>query len=184
MASKSSALEALHEQIAQLEAVVGGCNVGSALFARVAKDIEELRPLQRCDCLSPNPLVVPRMPRIWRISFETWSNISIDYVKEFSSLILDIKDMSGVEKGLRNGQLTYVIALIKIKPEKMVEVLDEIVSILQDYANMMPLELPKKFPLRRFTDHQIELVPIVKPPAQVPYRMTPPELEELRNQLT
>lgn len=89
-----------------------------------------------------------------------------------------------MEKGLRNGKLSYVIALIKIKPENMVEVLDEIVSILQDYADMMPLELPKKFPLRRSTDHQIELVPIAKPPAQVPYHMTPPELEELRNQLT
>ena len=68
-----------------------------------------------------------------------------------------------VEKGLRNGQLTYVIALIKIKPEEIVEVIDEIVSILQEYANMMPLELPKKFPLRRSTNHQIELLLRAKP---------------------
>ena len=88
-----------------------------------------------------------------------------------------------VEKGLRNGQLTYVIALIKIKPEEIVEVIDEIVSILQEYANMMPLELPKKFPLRRSTNHQIELLLRAKPPAQVPYLMTPSELEELRKQL-
>ena len=68
-----------------------------------------------------------------------------------------------VEKGLRNGQLAYVIALIKIKLEKMVEVINEIVSILQEYANMMPLELPKKFPLKRSTNHQIELVLRAKP---------------------
>lgn len=68
-----------------------------------------------------------------------------------------------VEKGLRNGKLTYVIALIKIKLEKMVEVINEIVSILQEYANMMPLELPKKFPLKRSTNHQIELVLRAKP---------------------
>ncbi|KAL6319979.1 hypothetical protein AAG906_037056 [Vitis piasezkii] len=43
MALKSSALKALHEQVARLEAIVGGCNVGSPLFARVAKDIEELK---------------------------------------------------------------------------------------------------------------------------------------------
>ena len=35
-----------------------------------------------------------------------------------------------VEKGLRNGQLTYNIALIEIKPKKMVEVFYEIMSIL------------------------------------------------------
>lgn len=68
-----------------------------------------------------------------------------------------------VKKSLRNGQLTYVIALIKIKLEKMVEVINEIVSILQEYANMMPLELPKKFPLKRSTNHQIELVLRAKP---------------------
>lgn len=32
-------------------------------------------------------------------------------------------------------------------------------------------------------DHQIELVPGAKPPAQAPYRMAPPELAELRKQL-
>ena len=42
MASKSNILEALHEQVAWLEAVVGGCNASSPLFARVVKDIEEL----------------------------------------------------------------------------------------------------------------------------------------------
>lgn len=58
-----------------------------------------------------------------------------------------------VEKGLRKEQLTYVAALIEIKPEKMVEVPNEIVPILQEYANVMPSELPKKLPPRRPTDH-------------------------------
>ena len=42
MASKSNVLEALHEQVAWLEAVVSDCNSGSLLFARVVKDTEEL----------------------------------------------------------------------------------------------------------------------------------------------
>ena len=58
-----------------------------------------------------------------------------------------------VEKGLRKEQLTYVAALIEIKPEKMVEVPNEIVPILPEYANVMPLGLPKKLPPRRPTDH-------------------------------
>ncbi|GJQ95655.1 putative nucleotidyltransferase, ribonuclease H [Tanacetum coccineum] len=44
-------------------------------------------------------------------------------------------------------------------------------------------ELPKKLPPRREVDHIIELETGSKPPAKAPYRMPPPELEELRNQL-
>ncbi|RVW23185.1 hypothetical protein CK203_099560 [Vitis vinifera] len=88
-----------------------------------------------------------------------------------------------VEKDIRKGQLTYVVALIKTKLEKMLEVSDEIVPILQEYADVMPLELPKKFPPRNPTNHQIELVPRAKPPAQVPYRMAPLKLVEFRKHL-
>lgn len=68
-----------------------------------------------------------------------------------------------MEKGLRNGQPTYVEALIEIKLKKMVEVPNEIVPVLQKYVDVMPLELPKKLPPRRPTNHQIKLVLRVKP---------------------
>ena len=48
----------------------------------------------------------------------------------------------------------------------------------------MPLELPNKMPPRRQMDHQIELVLGSRTPTQDPYRMTAPELTELRKQLT
>lgn len=70
-----------------------------------------------------------------------------------------------MEKGLRKGQLTYVAALIEIKPKKMVEVSNEIVPILQEYVDVMPLKVPKKLPPRRLNDHQIKLVTGIKPPA-------------------
>ena len=47
--------------------------------------------------------------------------------------------------------------------------------------DVMPPQLPKKFPPRREVDHN-ELVSEAKPPAKAPYRMSPPELEELRKQ--
>lgn len=47
----------------------------------------------------------------------------------------------------------------------------------------MPPKLPKRLPPRREVDHRIELEPGAKPPAMAPYRMDPPELEELRRQL-
>lgn len=59
--------------------------------------------------------------------------------------------------------------MIEIKLGKMVKVPYAIVPILQEYIDVMPPELPKKLPPRRFIDHQIELVPGVKPLAQVPY---------------
>ena len=88
-----------------------------------------------------------------------------------------------LEKGLMKGKHTYVAELIKIKPNKHVEVPDAVVPLLRRFEDMMPPELPKKLPLRRQTNHQIKLVPGSRPPAQAPYRMTSPKLIELRKQL-
>ena len=60
-----------------------------------------------------------------------------------------------LEKGLRKGEYTYVAALIEIKSDKYVEVLDAIAPIPSRFADVMPLELPKKLQLREQTGHQI-----------------------------
>ena len=75
------------------------------------------------------------------------------------------------------------MTMIEIKPDKHVEVLDSIAPILSRFADEMTLELLKKLPPRRQTDHQIELVPGSRTPTLSPYWMTPPELTELRKQL-
>ena len=54
-----------------------------------------------------------------------------------------------LEKGLRKGKHTYVGALIKIKPDKHVEVPDPVVPTLKRFEDVMPLELPKKLSPRR-----------------------------------
>ena len=59
----------------------------------------------------------------------------------------------------------------------------EIEKVLNEFKDMMPLELPKRLPPRRDEDHKIELEQGAKPPAMGPYRMAPSELEELRRQL-
>eukprot|EP00257_Ricinus_communis_P019332 XP_015578290.1 uncharacterized protein LOC107261709 [Ricinus communis] len=56
-------------------------------------------------------------------------------------------------------------------------------GVLDEFRDVMPPELPKKLPPRREVDHEIELESGAKPPAFAPYRMAPPELEELRRQL-
>ena len=70
------------------------------------------------------------------------------------------------------------MALIEIKPDKYVEVPDAVVPMLKRFEDMIPPKLPKKLRLRRQTDHQIELVLGSRP------HVTPPELIELRMQLT
>ena len=89
-----------------------------------------------------------------------------------------------LEKGLRKGEQTSVMAMIEIKPDKKVEVPNAIAPILSRFADVVPFELPKKLPSRRQANHQIELVPGSRTPAQSPYRMTPPELTNLWKQLT
>ena len=54
---------------------------------------------------------------------------------------------------------------------------------LDEFKDVMPPELPKKLPPRREEDHKIELESGAKTPTMGPYRMAPPELEELRRQL-
>ena len=59
----------------------------------------------------------------------------------------------------------------------------EIKGVLDEFKDVMPPELLKSLPLRRKEDHKIELELGAKPLTMGPYRMAPPELEELRRQL-
>ncbi|TYK27826.1 reverse transcriptase [Cucumis melo var. makuwa] len=59
----------------------------------------------------------------------------------------------------------------------------EIQEVLNEYVDIMPPKLPKTLPPRRGIDHEIELVPGAKPPAQNAYRMAPSELASLRKEL-
>lgn len=59
----------------------------------------------------------------------------------------------------------------------------EIEEVLKEFKEMMLPELPKKLPPRREVDPEIKLEPGTEPLAICPYRMDPPELEELRRQL-
>ncbi|XP_022872717.1 uncharacterized protein LOC111391700 [Olea europaea var. sylvestris] len=91
-------------------------------------------------------------------------------------------------KGLKKGEATYLAAL------KMEDQVEEVVgddnvpkvikNVLEENKDVMPPELPKKLPPRREVDYKIELESGAKPPSMAPYRMAPPELEELRKQLT
>ena len=84
-----------------------------------------------------------------------------------------------VENGLRRGEETFLAALLDVKPDRTVEVPDQVAELLRQFADVMPPELPP----RRTIDHKIELVPGSQPFAHAPYRMSPLELAKLRKQL-
>ncbi|XP_068644858.1 uncharacterized protein [Aristolochia californica] len=84
-------------------------------------------------------------------------------------------------KGLKKGEVTYLATLSEEKDR--IPMPREVEKDLSEFKDVMPPELPKRLPPRTEVDHQIELEPDSGPPTLVPYRMSPPELEELRRQL-
>jgi hypothetical protein len=60
---------------------------------------------------------------------------------------------------------------------------DAVENVLDEYADIMPPELPKELPPRRATDHKIDLILRAIPPAQALYWMSLVELVELKTQL-
>ena len=86
-----------------------------------------------------------------------------------------------VKKGLKREEVTYLATLKEERNDGSGEPMPkEIKGVLDEFKDVMPLELPKRLPPRREEDHKIELELRAKPPAMGPYRMAPPELEELR----
>ncbi|XP_040937957.1 uncharacterized protein [Gossypium hirsutum] len=96
------------------------------------------------------------------------------------------KTLSAIQfaKGVRRNEVSYLATLkIEETAESVSETPKEVRQLLQSFRDVMPAQLPKSFPPKREVDHKIELVSNVVPPARAPYRMSPPELEELRKQL-
>ncbi|XP_059067817.1 uncharacterized protein LOC131858554 [Cryptomeria japonica] len=56
-------------------------------------------------------------------------------------------------------------------------------EVLSEFADVMPDSLPAVLPPRRHVDHRIELEAGARPPAKDPYRLSGPEMGELKKQL-
>ncbi|GJP81962.1 hypothetical protein CLOP_g12092, partial [Closterium sp. NIES-67] len=62
-------------------------------------------------------------------------------------------------------------------------VLDDLAKIIREYPEIFPDDLPSGLPPERPQDHKIELEPSAQPTVRTQWRLTQPELHELRNQL-
>lgn len=70
--------------------------------------------------------------------------------------------------------------MVEVQPDRVIEVPDSMVELLDKFANVMPTNLLDGFPLVRLVEHHIELVLGTKALAYAPYRMLPNELMVLK----
>ena len=64
-----------------------------------------------------------------------------------------------IDKVLRKGGEVFLATIVDEKVDYCGEVPKEIASVLQQFEDVRPPQLPKKLPPRRAIDHRIELVP-------------------------
>jgi len=90
-----------------------------------------------------------------------------------------------LEKAMKESDMeTYAVMFKGVEGDGVgMPVRAEISDVLAKYADLMPNELPKKLPPRRAVDHSIELEPGKEPLEKRPYRLSGPELEELKRHL-
>ena len=60
----------------------------------------------------------------------------------------------------------------------------ELLTLLKEYSDVFPQELPSRLPPKRSIDHDIKLTPGSSPPSRPLYRLSQPMLDELQVQLT
>ncbi|KAE8703426.1 hypothetical protein F3Y22_tig00110469pilonHSYRG00022 [Hibiscus syriacus] len=84
---------------------------------------------------------------------------------------------------VRKEEPTFLVVLVCDDPATTKEVPDVVSHVLAEFKDVMSAKLPKKLPPKRKVYYKIEFVPNAEPPARALYRMTPPELEEMRKQL-
>ncbi|XP_071704856.1 uncharacterized protein [Rutidosis leptorrhynchoides] len=98
---------------------------------------------------------------------------------EKSNTQLPLINCLKVQKYVRKGCITFMTHLSKVEPE---DKRPEDVPIVKDFQEVFPDVLPG-LPPHQEVEFQILLVPGPAPVAHIPYRLVPPELQELSSQL-
>eukprot|EP00253_Pinus_taeda_P035450 PITA_35450 len=110
---------------------------------------------------------------------QTWTFPTHRQRREFK--VQHVSTLS-LEKAMKESDMeTYAVMFKGVEGDGVgMPVRTEISEVLTKYTYLMPDELPKKLPPRRAVDHSIELEPGKQPPAKAPYRLSGPDLEELK----
>ncbi|KAK4409344.1 hypothetical protein Sango_0007400 [Sesamum angolense] len=125
-------------------------------------------------------------------AFKGKTNLSIVVMNDFK-LILELeflrtgeKTLSAMQfkKGRKRNEPFYLCTLHFKEIEQASGPIPGVIKkLVKEFDDVMLNELPRKLLPKRAVDHKIELVPGTKRPARAPYRISQPELLELRKQL-
>src|SRR6202048_1493023 len=91
------------------------------------------------------------------------------------------------KRDMTKGEQMY-LALVKVVEQDnaatKVTVDPDTEKIISEFKNVFPDDLPSGLPPKREIDHRIELEPGQNPPSRPTYRMSQPEMDELKKQLS
>ncbi|KAI4330290.1 hypothetical protein MLD38_028590 [Melastoma candidum] len=92
--------------------------------------------------------------------------------------------LKGVQlvQAIHEGEKAYFLVLVEIAQDQSMSH-PRVVSILEEYKDVFPEELPVELPPMRSIQHQIDLVPGTSLPNQPAYRCNPEEVKELQRQV-
>jgi hypothetical protein len=97
-------------------------------------------------------------------------------------LVSRLQAVRDVEKG-EQMYLALVRPLQVDSDDKQLVASSSTTSLVKEFSDVFPDDLPKGLPPKRAVDHKIELEPGQVPPNRPTYRMSQPEMDELKKQL-
>jgi hypothetical protein len=103
-----------------------------------------------------------------------------------STPVVELVSRLQVVRDVQKGEemfLAIIRSLDSTSSDCKTELSDEASNIVSRFRDVFPDALPKGLPPKRRVDHKIELEPGQQPPSRPTYRMSQPEMDELKKQL-
>jgi hypothetical protein len=88
-----------------------------------------------------------------------------------------------LEKSLMYGEMCYAVMVNSIEQSPEEKIPQAISSLIKEYDDVFPADLPSGLPPEREEDHHIKEEPGSKPQSKSPYRVSPAELGEWKKQI-
>jgi RNase H-like domain found in reverse transcriptase/Reverse transcriptase (RNA-dependent DNA polymerase)/Integrase zinc binding domain/Chromo (CHRromatin Organisation MOdifier) domain/Retroviral aspartyl protease len=108
-------------------------------------------------------------------------------ISEHSNRSIEVVSALQIKREVQKGEQLY-LALVtpdaSTSSDSKLSMSDNARAIISEFKDVFPEDLPSGLPPKRDIDHRIDLVPGQAPPSRPTYRMSQPEMDELKKQLT
>ena len=108
-------------------------------------------------------------------------------ISEHSNRSIEVVSALQIKREVQKGEQLY-LALVTpdatTSSDSKLSMSDNARAIISEFKDVFPDDLPSGLPPKRDIDHRIDLVPGQAPPSRPTYRMSQPEMDELKKQLT